>query len=108
MKRILPLKVYRVLAFLAVASTLAALVIGVVQMLTRVIHAFAFPLHLFEALFCVALLNAMVLAYRYLAKRWFRGMPATPRRLLIGVLSIVVVLVLGLAILIAAYALCIT
>ena len=103
-KRNLLTRTRRVLVFLALAAALAGLVIGVLQVLARVVHGF-YPLSVFETLFCVALVNAMVLAYRYLSKRWFRTVSAVPRGILIGAISIVVVLVPALAILIASYAL---
>jgi len=105
-KRKLSTRGRRAIVFLAVATILAGLVIAVVNILSRLVEAF-FPLHLFETLFSVALLNATLLAYQFLGRRWFRTLPSTPRRLLIGVLSILVVVVPAFALVTAVYALCV-
>jgi hypothetical protein len=54
-----------------------------------------------DALFFIGLVNAVILAYGFMDRRYFLNTPTLPRRLLIGTFSVVVAFVPTLAVVIA-------
>jgi hypothetical protein len=57
--------------------------------------------YLSDALFFIGLVNAVILAYGFMDRRYFLNTPALPRRVLIGTFSLVVAFVPTLAVVIA-------
>ena len=57
--------------------------------------------YLSDALFFIGLVNAVILAYGFMDRRYFLNTPALPRRLLIGTFSVVVAFVPTFAVVIA-------
>jgi hypothetical protein len=53
-------------------------------------YAARFSPFLFDILFCLPLINSVVLAYQFLSKRYFLNTATLQRRLLLGTLSVVV------------------
>ena len=54
-----------------------------------------------DVLFCIGLVNAVILAYAFMNRRYFLTMPALPRRLLIATFSVVAAFIPALAVVIA-------
>ena len=91
----------RGLAFVAHALVLAAILFLALQVAGRLWYVNLFSAWVGDALFCVVLVNSAVLLYPFLEKRYLLDKPKLRRRLLLGVLSVVVTLVSGVAVIVA-------
>jgi hypothetical protein len=88
-------------AFFAHASMLAVLSIVALLLVAKASGMRLSSPYLSDALFCMGLANAVILAYAFIDRRYFLNTPTLPRRLLIGTFSVVAALVPALAVVIA-------
>jgi len=87
----------KTIAFLAHAAMLAILALAI----AKASGVRLFSPYLSDVLFFIGLINAVILAYGFIDRRYFLNTPALPRRLLIATVSLVVTLLPALAIVIA-------
>ena len=85
------------IALVAHAAMLAILALAI----ARAGGVRLFSPYLSDVLFLIGLINAVILAYGFIDRRYFLNTPALPRRLLIATVSLVVTFLPALAIVIA-------
>jgi hypothetical protein len=91
----------KAIAFVAQALVIAALSSIALLVVARLSGMRLSSPYLSDALFCIGLANAVILAYAFMDRRYFLNTPTLPRRLLIGTFSVVVAFVPALAVVIA-------
>lgn len=96
----------RMLVFLALAVGLSVLPIVAVRLLQLSRHDYVSPQPFYDLAFSIGLVNSVVLVYRFLGRRCFRGTSKIRRRLLLGVLSVLMTMVSAFAVVEAVVALC--
>lgn len=89
-----PMKNRKTLAFVAHALVL----IVIVRVMARWWRGFLFSPFISDILTCIGLINSVVLAYRFLDKRYFLNMPKVQRRFLLAIFSLVMTFVPFLAV----------
>lgn len=85
------LRTPRPIAFVAQAAVLAVLAIVVVFGLARLRGGFVYSSYLFDLFWLIGVVNAVVLTYQFLDGRYFLSAPKVQRRLMIGLLSVVLI-----------------
>lgn len=83
----------RTLAFVAHGLVLSVLSIVVVLVAARRRNAYISSFFVFELFFYIGLINSLVLAYKFLDRRYFLSTPKIQRRLLIAICSVVMTFV---------------
>jgi hypothetical protein len=96
-----PLRDRRALAFLAQAVMLSVASMAVVYLFAEWRNTRLWSPYLFDAFFSIGLVNSAVLAFQFMDKRYFLSAPRLRRRLLLGVVSVVLTLVPALAVIVA-------
>ena len=85
------LRKQRTLAFVAQALVLAVLSIVVVRGWARLSNGSIYSSYIVDVFFYIGLINSVALTYQFLDARYFLNTPKVQRRLLIGMVSVVVV-----------------
>ena len=88
----------KVLAFVAHGLVLSVLSIVVIHVVARLGHLPTFSPRIYDWFFSIGLIISMVLVYQFLDTRYFQNTPRAPRRLLIGILSLVMTVVPALVV----------
>jgi len=84
----------KAIAFVAYAAVISAAVVSAAKLAGM---RLASP-DLSDPMFFVGLLNAVILAYRFIDRRYFLGTPKLPRRVLIATVSLLVTFVPAFAV----------
>lgn len=91
----------RALAFLAQLVVLSVASIAAVFLFAIGRNTRLWSPFLFDVLFCIGLVNSVVLAFQFMDRRYFLGVPRIRRWLLLGAFSVVVTFVPAVAVLTA-------
>jgi hypothetical protein len=79
----------KALAFVAHGLVLSVISVVAVHVVARLWHLPTFSPSIYDWFFSIGLMISVVLAYQFMDKRYFPNTPRLPRRLLIGILSLV-------------------